>query len=145
MKSTKIKKPSWKEDNSVKRLISSGLTKKQAIKRQKENDAIKKILTKNGWKFHDSVNILYEGYTLSFIKENGSVTHPSIHFSWYWDNQGGDDFFVGQLYGFRSLYFDQTNPHAMVEISRIYERNLKDLPLLEKNLRLSLIAFFTIL
>ena len=144
MKSHKLKKPSWKEDNSVQRLVKMGLTKKQAAKRQKENNAIKKILEKNGWKFWDSVNILYQGYTLSFKKEIGSLSHPTVTLSWHWDNQGGDDFFVGQLYGFRKLYADEPNPHAMVEISRFYEKNLIDLPSLEKNVNLALNSFLPI-
>lgn len=136
MKSHGLKKPTWKDDNSVNRFMKTGLTEEAARKRQKENNAIKKILTKNGWAYSDSVNIIYEGYTLCFRKEVGSPTHPFMCFDWSWDNDGGPEYFTAKIRGFCNLYDDKSitsNPYALVEIANIYQMHLKDLPLLEKN------------
>lgn len=132
----KIKKPTWQRDNSVEKLVCHGLKESEAIIRKKENNEVKKILVKNGWKYAESINILYEGYTLSFRKQVGSQTHPFLCFDWYWDNDGGPEYFVAKLRGFCSLYSDRTvsNPYAHVEISRIYRMHLKDMIQLEKNI-----------
>jgi hypothetical protein len=138
-KKYKFKIPTWKEANSVDQVLR--MDDKEATltvrkKRVKDNEAIAKILTKNGWKFWDSCNIVDEGYSITFIKENDTIQKRNLYFSWHWDSQMCHEFYVGKM----RIFFDYfvgdkyMHPGSLHEIYPITARFMKYLPEFEKNL-----------
>lgn len=137
-------KPTWANQNTIEIMRKWGLNPKAAAERVKRNTKIAKVLKKMGWKFREGVGIADMGgdyYKLSFIKEvpgvkwdkkpNRPHKHPYVYFGFRWDNQGGEDFMVGEMYTFYNYapndYY--MRPAATFEIKYITEKHL---PLMNK-------------
>jgi hypothetical protein len=122
-KKSTVKKPSWKRDNSSKFFHGFGLNPKGAKKRISENNKLATLLKKQGWVYWDACNIMENGYTFIFHKNN-------LSFSWYWDNNGGDDFYVGELRGHVNLFPNDKfwHPDFGFEIRPILPRFIDKLP-----------------
>lgn len=132
----KIQPQKWEDANNVNiftDMLKSNMSRKDALARVKANNQIAKLLVSNGWQFSDSCHIIENGYTLSFRKPTGfNSSHPYapyVHFQWYWDNCGGDDFMRGDMRTFFNYHPDYKclGPVGHFEISDILEANLKDL------------------
>ena len=136
-----FKKPTWASDNSPKVHKKWGLSTAASLERTKRNNKIAKILKLHGWKFSEGWNMTngFESYySLSFrrpvdgieiptkgIKYTAAI-HPWVHFTYRWDNQGGDDFMVGEMYSFYSYARQKPymRPTAQFEIRHITEKHL---------------------
>lgn len=137
MKKVKLQKPSWTRDNSVKTLREIHAWNREfATERSNANGDIGRFLKRNGWEYREAYNVENHGYTLCFWKENVLPQNRPIYFDWYWKNNGGDDFFVGNLHGYYDLHQDDKfwHPGVQIEIDPILPRFLEDLPKYEKRL-----------
>lgn len=145
-----IKLPTWAETNNVTTymdMLKYDMPRKDAIARVKANNKVANHLNKNGWTFTEGGCIAEHGYVLNFRKPTGIVTgdkaaHPYLHFGWYWDNCGGDDFWRGDLwasYGY-DREFKYLGPAAFFTVRDILDRNLKDLYQYESQLIHALIS-----
>jgi hypothetical protein len=139
----KFKKPTWASDNNIKVMCDWGLGSEAAAKRVKDNNRIARALKRLGWKFREGVGIADIGgsyYQLTFIKKvrgvkwnkkNRPHKHPYVYFAFRWDNQGGEDFMVGEMHTFYNYAPNEytMRPGAVFEIKYITEKHL---PLMNK-------------
>lgn len=127
-KHKKLKWPTWKKINSVENV--------PAEDHRKGNNKLYKALKAMGWSHWDHCNILYEGYSISCRKTFPELQHGYLHFSWKWDNQGFDDFWMGDLYGFYNYQKQNKwmHPHAMFEVKDITRHSFDQLEELERSL-----------
>ena len=132
-------KPTWKNQNTVKRVATDGLSLTEAKVRVTHNNKIAKVLKQHGWEFTEGVNItngFSDWYSLHFRKRITSVplpkkgsrahAHPYVYFSFKWPNQGGDDFMEGEMYSFYNYAPEKKymRPSAQFEIRHITESHL---------------------
>ena len=124
----RFKVPTW-------RFINSPKCVKNKLNR-KVNNEMYKTLTTAGWDHWDSCNILYEGYTITCRKTFPKLQHGYLHFSWCWDNHGGNDFWMGTLYGFYNYKPEEgcMHPRATFEIRDITNDTFEMLPTMEQRL-----------
>ena len=136
------RKPTWASENNVAVFKTHGLSPKKALERVGRNNKIARILIKHGWNFTEGMNMTdgFESYySLAFRKPMSGITlpdkgakytdpvHPWVFFNFRWDNQGGPEFMVGEMYGFYSYarHKPYMKPSAQFEIKYIPESHLK--------------------
>jgi hypothetical protein len=123
--------PSWKKDNSLANLKKYYPNAKPKMLKQflTENSKLEKFLVKNGWKYWDSCNIWEHGFTLTFVKKKDGTQKRNMYFSWYWDNQGGDEFYFAEMRNYCELYprDELSTPGLTAEIRYITARHIKDI------------------
>jgi hypothetical protein len=141
----KIRVPTWAKENSV-ATLRQVYGMKNVAPRIKANNKLARFLRAHGWTFREGVNIVETGYNLCFTKPTGFVDrpkkgqrphpHPTLHFSWYWENYGDKDFWTGTIYTFYN-YNPTTltrQPYATFEIGAITESDLPKLHEYEQQL-----------
>jgi len=116
--------------------------KKEFRKRVRENNQLAKFLTETGWTFHQGVNICdgFESYySITFKKPVVHTTkhiHPFLHFSWHWTDEGGESFWVAEMYTFYNYTPEEKylRPRAQFEVKDITNTHVHRIPGLAKGL-----------
>jgi hypothetical protein len=94
---------------------------------------IEDFLKARGFVFKDKFSVEHQGETQTWEKQVDGV---SLFFSWFWDNQGGESFWEGEL----GVYFDFnkfdkfSHPIALFGIRGIHENYLFAFERMEQNL-----------
>ncbi len=116
--------------------------RKEFRKRVRENNKLAKFLKKHGWAFRQGTNICdgFESYySLTFFKRNPNESkhiHPNIYFNWHWTDQGGETFWVADMYTFYNYTPDEKymRPRAQFEIKDITNTHINRIPGITKGL-----------
>lgn len=135
---TVIKRPTWNKENSITTLkkVYPKMPLKEVKRKVKENNKVAKYLKENGWSFWDSVRIVEHGYTLTFKKFGKLKQNRPLFFSWYWDNQGAEDFYIGTLWSSFDYFPTDKFWHSYIsfEVGPILPNTLERLSLYEKQM-----------
>jgi hypothetical protein len=96
---------------------------------------LERLLIQRGYGFSDLTKIWEHGYTVHYRKLAPTDVHPdlTLSFQFYFDNCGGPNFTVGELYAVTWPYpnFKYWAPQCMIQYSAILKANWKDIEMFE--------------